>query len=119
MSMSSGAGSPVFFQCWGCRRRKGAGRPGDKRWEDMGGRGTKLHVTLTGRTKPHHAKKFSAMGARSGRLAREYFCQDCGHQGWSAHVDLDAMAARSGALELPSPTADKACTKTEGVRDDG
>lgn len=43
-------------------------------------------VTLTGRRKKH-----STCGIRHGMISREYRCSDCGHVGWSRHIDLEAL----------------------------
>lgn len=80
MSRSAGAGSPVYFICTVARRE----------WP----RGTEEHrVTLTGRERPYHRKRYSAKGSRSSNVAREYKCS-CGHVGWSNHKDLEDLAAK-------------------------
>lgn len=76
MSRSAGPGSPVFFRCSRCRdSRRFSSKTG---WD----------VELTGRTRPNGAKKGHALGVRSTLISREYRCRDCGHVGWSSHVDL-------------------------------
>lgn len=77
MSRSAGTGSPVWFRCYADRRREGIDHA----------------VTLTGRTRPSRRGR-SPMGSRSTDTDREYTCS-CGHTGWSNHVDLARMAAKS------------------------
>ena len=83
MSMSAGAGSPVWFVCWRGRQTW--------KWEDKM-RHVRMfdNITLTGRTRPYKSPKGSALGVRSTLTSREYRCE-CGHVGWSNHVDLERM----------------------------
>jgi len=83
MTWNSGAGRPIFFRCWRCRRRGPHfldGRP-----EPI--RGTLRRVVLTGR-----AKTRAISDARHGNVLREYVCLDCNYIGWSAHDDLRGAA---------------------------
>jgi predicted RNA-binding Zn-ribbon protein involved in translation (DUF1610 family) len=86
---NNGTGQPSFFRCSRCRKRHGTNEYFGQRgtWE-LGG---KLRVDLTGRSKPHGG---SARGVRGSMLAREYVCRDCGHRGWSKHMDLEILAPR-------------------------
>lgn len=70
---NAGTGQPINFQCSACRRRR--------RWPC----GAKTHVRLTGRKKK--LDDGNARG-RSTKWSREYICRDCGHKGWSRHIDL-------------------------------
>lgn len=81
MSRSSGTGSPQWFHCPRWRRLP----------RDIRHRLTHA-IELTGRTRP--ARFAGAMGSRSTNTSREYACS-CGHVGWSNHVDLERLAARS------------------------
>lgn len=90
MGRSAGAGSPAWFRCAVARdttRR-------DDRSEHL--------VTLTGREKPYEAKRRHTLGVRSTYISREYRCE-CGHVGWSAHVDLARLAGDSRERELVRP----------------
>lgn len=68
-----GTGSPISFKCY--RDRLGYGRVGGH------------IVRRTGAERTYRPKMYSALGARSTAVAREYRCT-CGHVGWSAHIDL-------------------------------
>lgn len=92
MGSNNGTGQPNYFRCSKCRLTVRGPRHG---WD----------VTLTGRRRAHRGKR----GARITGIDREYACNDCGHVGWSAHIDLcDRMGDhryhewRDGALHLPS-----------------
>lgn len=82
---SHGTGSPIAFQCSACRRSKGFG----DRFDRMEGsrRGRADRVELTGRMSASKTKLRSY--ARQTAISREYRCLDCGHVGWSTHVDLE------------------------------
>lgn len=85
MGQSAGAGSPCYFQCWACRKKKPYHYEDDPRaWRN----GAKTRVRLTGRTRAHYTKRGSALGGRNDHVSREYECLDCGHVGWSSHIDL-------------------------------
>lgn len=79
MSGSAGTGSPLHFFCPRCRRQAG--------WRE-GGRGRGWKVVRTGRTRPFKPGRLHARGIRSTNTSHEYVCSDCGHVGWSAHVDV-------------------------------
>jgi hypothetical protein len=81
---TQGAGQPVYFKCAKCRLTRNAG---------IGGAELNRQ-TLTGRTRGPYGNR----GQRMDKFAREYKC-DCGHTGWSRHVDL----ARKAALPVPYP----------------
>lgn len=94
MGANNGTGQPNWFRCSKCRQRA----MGDTGWANC--------VTLTGRKRPHRGKA----GARNSFIDREYTCLDCGHTGWSCHIDLaklagdhpDLMLDKSGEPFLPS-----------------
>ncbi len=81
MSWSAGPGSPVSFVCW----------RGRQDWRTKAAHRNVYAVTLTGRTRPYKAAYGSALGLRSTLMSREYRCE-CGHVGWSYHVDLLRLA---------------------------
>lgn len=83
MSRSFGTGSPVWFRCTKCRSTLNP----DRRAGDI------TRVRLTGRERPRRRSKHHPIGSRSTHVAREYECLDCGHVGWSTHVDLARKAA--------------------------
>ena len=84
MGANNGTGQPYWFRCSVCRRHGQR----DHGW--MGG------VELTGRKRPHRGKS----GARNSHIDREYRCLDCGHVGWSCHVDLAHKAGESPDLMM-------------------
>ncbi len=79
MGANNGSGQPYFFMCHGCRRIKGSLGYSDK--------GSRLAVKLTGRKR--YANRGGNAGGRNSTHAREYKCSDCGHIGWSRHIDLE------------------------------
>lgn len=91
MSQSQGAGSPVSFVCPVARANQTFDRSlsRTRRYRYPAGH---ERVWLTGRTKPYKANHGSALGLRSESTSREYLCE-CGHRGWSNHVQLARMAA--------------------------
>lgn len=78
MSRSSGSGHPLTLRCSHCKWRSYAG---------MTYKGTNL--SATGRHKP--VKKWTSGGIRQGALLVEYQCKDCGHVGWSKHIDANRL----------------------------
>lgn len=110
-SWNSGAGSPVWFRCTLCRRRYG------QFGKDCG---FASRVTLTGRTKPQPPRgTHTSPGLRSTDTLREYTCDDCGHTGWSNHIELERKAARAdgrycGAPPPPPLMKERNCVKREG-----
>lgn len=85
MSWNSGAGSPNSFMCHVWRSQ----------WYANRDRSSEHVITLTGRTKPYRPKKYTALGARSTTVSREYRCS-CGHVGWSNHKDLEDLEDLEG-----------------------
>ncbi len=85
MSRSAGTGSPVWFRCGAARRS--SYHP------------AQYSVTLTGRTRPYTQPRGSCIGSRSTFTTYEYVCDECGHVGWSNHVDLARQAGDVDALE--------------------
>lgn len=79
MSRSQGTGSPVWFLCPVFRQERSFGLR-EPHWRSH-------DIELTGRERPYHPNRGSALGLRSDTTSREYVCS-CGHRGWSNHVDL-------------------------------
>lgn len=79
----AGTGQPVAFVCPVARRNRDT-----RTWSLPPGHD---RIRLTGRTKPNPG---SSVGQRMLTTSSEYRCE-CGHVGWSAHVDLPRRAARS------------------------
>lgn len=74
-----GTGVPLRFRCGECRRAlSGLRRRGGAE------RGLYFRVTLTGLTRDVGGHR----SVRMDRISRQYRCRDCGHVGWSRHVDL-------------------------------
>lgn len=82
----SGAGSPLSFQCWKCRRKKSRYDIEDEHglWWAWNDKGRAHRVTLTGNSK----NRPFARGTRHEATMLEYKCNDCGYQGWSSHGDI-------------------------------
>ena len=80
MSMSAGAGSPLWFNCW----------RGRQNWRTKVRHKKMYRITVTGNTRPYKPPYGSALGVRSTLTSREYHCA-CGHSGWSNHIDLERM----------------------------
>lgn len=82
--MITGIGNPLLFRCSRCRLRDGAWRPkSDRGWIGC--------VKLTGRK-----RRGRRAGPRADIWRREYRCMDCGHVGWSNHVELKQLDERRG-----------------------
>lgn len=76
MGANNGSGWPFYFHCAACKKQPGWGHRATKPgW----------HVVRTGRTRPYTGGN---LGVRGTKTFHEYFCTDCGHKGWSRHVDL-------------------------------
>lgn len=95
MGGNNGTGQPNNFRCSACRKELW-GDP-DHGWASC--------VRLTGRKRPHRGKA----GARNSYIDREYTCLDCGHTGWSCHIELAYKAGdhrelmiKDGVEVLPS-----------------
>lgn len=86
---NGGTGRPYYFRCAACRRKHGTaeylGRSPETR-----GMGHVRRVELTGRRRE---LKPGRSGSRNSGAAREYRCRDCGHVGWSRHVELERKEA--------------------------
>lgn len=87
MGRGKSAGQPLYFQCSACRKRKGY--PPNRLWD----KGLILDVTLTGKTK---AIGDGNANGRSSNTRVQYKCDNCGHIGWSRHVDIFRKAQRAG-----------------------
>ncbi len=77
MSRGKGAGAPLYFRCWVCRREHR-----DAHW---GNCGNVAGVVFTWKKRNNYAP------SRRPRMAREsveYRCRCCGFVGWSAHFSL-------------------------------
>lgn len=89
MSESAGAGSPIWFRCAACRSTL--------RWTDpVSNTHRGMRVKLTGKTKKYYGRTGSALGVRSTHVCRQYECLDCGHVGYSNHIDLERLERRGG-----------------------
>lgn len=92
MGSNNGTGEPSVFRCSACRRknplrkRQLGERSFTYEYELRRPTGYADRVRLTGRKRRH-----STGGIRHGTLSREYECLDCGHVGWSRHIDLDQL----------------------------
>jgi hypothetical protein len=73
-----GTGQPFWFRCSNCRRNHPAHRD-EPRFE---GRLDRVRLTGKVRTVPQ------ASGRRVCDVVVQYECRDCGHIGWSRHVDI-------------------------------
>ena len=93
MSRSFGAGSPVWFKCPVARsttRRLGIHRKGGRNYQ------------LTGQRRPKLCA--GATGLRSdGRFVYQFKCLDCGHVGWSRHIEV----ARRFKREFPEHASEE------------
>lgn len=81
MSMSQGTGQPHFLKCSKCRstlRNKRSTRNG-------------TNLVATGKTSDVYGRAASTGGSRVMRMRVQYRCLDCGHIGWSRHVDAGRL----------------------------
>lgn len=83
-----GTGQPNWFLCPVNRRANNDAYYAGRNYP------VKHRVELTGRTRPNHSRK---IGGRTSPVVREYRCLTCGHVGWSNHIELERMEARSVA----------------------
>lgn len=74
MGANNGTGWPLWFACAKCRK------DWTRIYRDRG-----HAVVRTGRTRPY---KGGNRGVRGLNTFHEYRCTDCGHIGWSRHVDI-------------------------------
>ena len=81
---NAGTGRPISFQCWKCRRKKGRLLEGRVR-DILGHKGRANRVWLTGNKRDNGNGN---AGCGNDIFDREYICDDCGHQGWSRHIEL-------------------------------
>lgn len=77
---NAGTGHPITFRCSECRKAYPHGV-----YSSHYGRMNR--VKLTGRKRPAG----SGRGYRKSDFSREYRCLDCGHTGWSTHIDLERL----------------------------
>jgi predicted RNA-binding Zn-ribbon protein involved in translation (DUF1610 family) len=80
---NGGTGYPNWLRCWACRRAASRYIHGE------GLRGNLL--VATGRTKPMRHR-----GCRQTNRKIEYRCLDCGHVGWTQHIDAERLMKRGG-----------------------
>ncbi len=85
--------TPANFRCAKCRRTYGTREYFGERWSDE--RGRLSRVELTGKTKADRADRSVHRGPRCDTTSRQYRCEDCGHVGWSTHVDLKRLEEAS------------------------
>jgi anti-sigma factor RsiW len=84
---NAGTGCPITLRCAKCKRRG---------WEHR--RGYDLEVT--GRSRARRRAAFERRGIRMiRRWVIEYRCRECGHVGWSRHIDAAAMLEWKTKLE--------------------
>jgi len=79
---SPGTGNPHFFRCSHCRKA-------ERNCDPPSSRGRLDRIRLTGGCRPN--RRIIGRSACSPRMAQsriEYVCLDCGHRGWSAHIDI-------------------------------
>jgi hypothetical protein len=74
---NAGTGQPLHFFCVKCRKGRG--------WDGRQSNRRGWNVVRTGRTKPYNGGN---LGTRGLDTFHEYKCPDCGHVGWSRHVDI-------------------------------
>jgi hypothetical protein len=72
---NAGTGRPLFFRCSRCRKLDGSRR--GQRWEP------------TGRVRRLAKSQEGTGGRRVAYLRYEYRCLDCGHTGWSRHIEVE------------------------------
>lgn len=88
MGRSAGTGQPIWVKCPVARRTVGVG---------PFTHGPKSNLKLTGRRR-HRFSRLAGSGGRSDtRFIYEFQCLDCGHVGWSRHIDI----ARRFKREFP------------------
>jgi hypothetical protein len=77
---NAGTGYPITFKCAKCRKA-----PHHSHFNPP--------LLATGRTRPADRK-----GIRQTTRRIEYYCQDCGHFGWTQHIDAERFYAAWLAL---------------------
>lgn len=75
---NAGTGQPLTLRCAKCKTT----------WRRDYGGGTNLEAT--GRTKPVPHR-----GIRQTTRKIEYRCRDCGHVGWTQHIDAERLLVES------------------------
>lgn len=78
---NGGTGYPITLRCGRCRRHDS--------WL-VGGNRRGYKLTATGRTKPMPHK-----GIRQTNRKIEYRCDECGHVGWTQHIDAEGLLKRA------------------------
>jgi predicted RNA-binding Zn-ribbon protein involved in translation (DUF1610 family) len=100
----AGTGYPHHFRCQKCRRRYSTAEYHGERYSED--RGRRNRIMLTGKARPNHSHR---MSVRSSRTVRQYRCEDCGHVGWSNHIELQR-------LEEPSLKVEQVIRDLSGLR---
>jgi len=85
VSRGKGAGAPIYFRCWYCRRHH-TGR----HW---GNCGSVQGVSFTWRKRTYYSNPGSARRSRTAPIQVQYRCGCCAWVGWSAHFTLVARYA--------------------------
>ncbi len=98
MGRGKSAGQPLDFQCSACRKTKYQMFP-RRRFPES--HGLVLDVTLTGKAK---AVNDGRANGRSSNTRVQYKCNDCGHVGWSRHVEIFRKAIKEG---IPTPGSEE------------
>lgn len=82
---NAGTGQPISFQCSHCRQQN--------RWMGFKRRGGAHAVRWLGRWR--HTRPGTG-GVRNSYWSFEYECGDCGHVGWSRHIEAQRGYLRAG-----------------------
>lgn len=89
MGRSAGTGQPVWFKCPNARstwNRKQPGHPA-----------AGSNVELTGERRRSYSRYAGSGGRSDINFVYRFRCLDCGHVGWSRHIDI----ARRFKREFP------------------
>lgn len=73
---NAGTGQPLTLRCGKCRRWRGGHREG-------------TNLEATGKLRPAEHR-----GVRQTNRLIQYRCKDCGHVGWSQHIDAERLYQR-------------------------
>jgi hypothetical protein len=105
---NSGTGWPHDLRCSACKRST-------NNWKQPSRVGFNLEAT--GHVRNWSARGRVALGARGMGYQVEYRCRDCGHIGWTRHIDARRLLKRLG-LNPPARNANEHEIKTwvAGVR---
>lgn len=92
MSRSAGPGSPIHFKC-----HRGREYFANDYALEREQRERHKEIKLTGRWRRPRPRPYHALGVRSSYFHIEYRCQ-CGHVGWTNHIDLAIRATHEGVI---------------------